>query len=103
MATGLLPTSASAPPGAGISGRVFESTTPPDGQRITGRAEVLEAWGQVMADATDVHFEVEEMIPSGDRVVVLWRYSWADGHIRGVDVMRVRNGQVAESFAYVKG
>jgi hypothetical protein len=25
---GLLPTSASAPPGAGISGRVFESTMP---------------------------------------------------------------------------
>ena len=27
-AIGLLPTSASAPPGAGISGRVFESTIP---------------------------------------------------------------------------
>lgn len=82
---------------------VFESTQPPDGQRIVGRAAVLEAWGQVMADATGVHFEVEEMITAGDRVVVPWRYSWADGHIRGVDVMRVRGGQVAESFAYVKG
>ena len=82
---------------------VFESTVPPDGQRVVGRAAVLEAWGQVMADAVDVRFDVEEMFTSGDRVVVLWRYSWSEAHVRGVDVMRVRNGQVAESFAYVKG
>jgi len=50
----------------------------------------------------EVHFDVEAMITSGDRVFVLWRYSWADGHVRGADVMRVRDGQVAESFAYVK-
>jgi ketosteroid isomerase-like protein len=82
---------------------VFESTLPPDGQRVVGREAVLEAWGQVMADAADVQFDVEEMITAGDRVVVLWRFSWADGHVRGVDVMRVRDGRVAESFAYVKG
>jgi ketosteroid isomerase-like protein len=67
---------------------VFEDTHPPDGRRIVGRAAVLEAWGQVMADATDVRFDVEEMIASGDRVFVLWRYNWAEGHVRGVDVMR---------------
>ena len=82
--------------------RDSENTHPPDGQRIVGLAAVLEAWGQVMADATDVHFDVEEMITSGDRVVVLWSYSWSDGHVRGVDIMRVRDGRVAESFAYVK-
>jgi hypothetical protein len=26
-----------------------------------------------------------------------------DGHVRGVDVIRVRDGQIAESLAYVKG
>jgi len=82
---------------------VFEDTHPPDGRRTVGRAAVLEAWRQVMAAATDVRFDVEEMITSGDRVFVLWRYSWAEGHVRGVDVMRVRDGRVAESFAYVKG
>ena len=50
----------------------------------------------------EVHFDVEAMITSGDQVFVLWLYSWADGHVRGADVMRVRDGQVAESFAYVK-
>ena len=46
-----------------------------------------------MADATDVHFEVEDTITAGDRVVGLWRYSWADGHVRGADVMRVRDSR----------
>jgi hypothetical protein len=35
--------------------------------------------------------------------VVRWRYDWADGHVRGVDIVRVRNGHLAESLAYVKG
>jgi hypothetical protein len=35
-------------------------------------------------------------------------YRWMDGdgksgHIRGVDVFRVRDGKVAEKFSYVKG
>jgi hypothetical protein len=30
-------------------------------------------------------------------------YAWADGHVRGVDVMRVQDGKVLETFAYVKG
>ena len=37
-----------------------------------------------------------------------WRYSWKDTDgttdmIRGVDVLRVRDGRVAEKLAYVKG
>jgi hypothetical protein len=39
---------------------------------------------------------------------VRWLYRWVDadgkdGHIRGVDVFRVRDGKVAEKLAYVKG
>jgi ketosteroid isomerase-like protein len=82
---------------------VFEDTTPPDGRRLTGRQAVLAAWGKVMAGASDVNFAIEEMITAGDRVFVLWRYGWGEGHVRGVDVMRVRGDRVAESFAYVKG
>jgi hypothetical protein len=48
------------------------------------------------------------MIIAGDRGVVCWRYTWqaADGKtdtIRGVDVLRVRDGRVVEKLAYVKG
>lgn len=45
----------------------------------------------------------EQQFVSDDRAVVLWRYSWGDGHVRGVDVFRVRDGLVAEKLSYVKG
>ncbi len=82
---------------------VFEDTTPPDGRRLVGRAAVLEAWEKVMTGASAVRFTVEEIVTVGDRGFVLWRYSWDGGHVRGVDVMRVRGNRVSESFAYVKG
>lgn len=36
-------------------------------------------------------------------MVQRWRYDWADGHIRGIDVLTVRDGTVTEKIAYVKG
>jgi hypothetical protein len=37
-----------------------------------------------------------------------WRHRWIDqagtrGHVRGVDLFRVRDGKVAEKLSYVKG
>ncbi len=46
---------------------------------------------------------MEELFTTDDRALVLWTYDWGDGHVRGADVMRVRDGRVAESLAYVKG
>jgi hypothetical protein len=43
------------------------------------------------------------MFVTGDRVLTRWRYDWGDGHVRGVDVIRVRDGKVAEKLSYVKG
>ncbi len=54
-------------------------------------------------------FETEEIFASGDRCVVRWLYRWAadeagkPGHVRGVDIFRVRDGKVAEKLSYVKG
>jgi ketosteroid isomerase-like protein len=82
---------------------VFDATGPaPDGARHVGRDEVRAAWKPIFDD-TDSHFEVEETIDGGDRVVQLWRYRWDGGHVRGVDVFKVRDGLVAEKLAYVKG
>lgn len=82
---------------------VFDATGPaPDGTRAEGREAIRAAWGPIFAD-TASRFDAEETFAAGDRVVQRWRYSWADGHIRGVDVMRVRDGRVAEKLSYVKG
>jgi uncharacterized protein (TIGR03086 family) len=82
---------------------VFESTAPPDGQHHVGPDAVRAAWDSFFAAAGDHRFTTEARFAAGDRVVVQWRYDWADGHVRGVDLIRVRGGLVAEKSAYVKG
>jgi ketosteroid isomerase-like protein len=82
---------------------VFDATGPaPDGARHVGRDAIRAAWGPIFADASST-FDPEDTFTAGDRVVQRWRYSWADGHVRGVDLFRVRDGLVAEKLSYVKG
>jgi len=82
---------------------VFESTNPaPDGRRVVGRAAVRAEWRAIF-DQPHGQFEGEEIFVTGDRVVQRWRYNWGSGHVRGVDVIAVRDGLIAEKLAYVKG
>jgi ketosteroid isomerase-like protein len=87
---------------------IFESTAPPDGRKFEGQAAVRAAWESFFRSSPDAAFETEEMFAAGDHCVVRWRYQWVDpqgqeGHIRGVDLFRVRDGKIAEKLAYVKG
>lgn len=88
---------------------IFENTWPsPDGTRYEGQAAVRTFWEEFLSASPQANFTTEEMIASGDRCTVTWVYRWggesADaGHVRGIDLFRVRNGKVAEKFAYVKG
>src|SRR5690348_2266890 len=81
---------------------VFESTSPPpDGKRYSGQDAVRGAWEDLFRASPDAVFEPEECFVAGDRCVVQWTYRYTGqsgeaGHIRGVDVMRVRDGKVAE-------
>jgi ketosteroid isomerase-like protein len=82
---------------------VFDATGPaPDGQTHRGRDAIRKAWQDIFDD-TSSSFEAEETFAAGDRVVQRWRYSWDGGHVRGVDVFKVRDGRVAEKLSYVKG
>ena len=82
---------------------VFDATGPaPDGSRHVGPDAIRAAW-QPIFDDTASRFEDEETFALGDRVIQRWRYSWEGGHIRGVDVFRIRDGKVAEKLSYVKG
>jgi ketosteroid isomerase-like protein len=87
---------------------VFENTRPaPDGERFEGQARVRQAWENLFTRSPSARFETEEMFAAGDRCVVRWIYHWdrqgTRGHVRGVDVFRVRDGKVAEKLSYVKG
>lgn len=86
---------------------VFEDTSPPHGARHEGAPAVRAAWEAFFAASPTAHFDAEDVIVAGDRCVVQWHYTWTDdqggGSVRGVDVLRVRDGRIAEKFAYVKG
>jgi ketosteroid isomerase-like protein len=85
---------------------IFESTSPPDGERHEGQKAVRAAWQAFFESSPDARFEADEIIAQGDRCIVRWVYHFggdSPGHIRGVDVIRVRDGKVAEKLAYVKG
>lgn len=87
---------------------VFEDTSPaPDGRRVEGKNAVAAFWREWFQGNPGAQFETEEIIVSGDRVVVLWIYrklrNGQPWHLRGVDVFTVRDGKVAAKLAYVKG
>ena len=82
---------------------VFESTEPPpDGRRYQGKAAVAAVIGPILTDP-DAHFEIEETIATGDRVIQLNTYRWASGHISGVDIFRIKGEQIVQIRSYVKG
>lgn len=82
---------------------VFDATGPaPDGVRSVGREAIGAAWAPIFEDSA-TEFTVEDTIDAGDRIVQLWTYRWQGGHVRGIDVFRVRDGKVAEKLSYVKG
>ena len=83
---------------------IFENTNPaPDGSRHVGQISVRAELGNFLSSSPLAHFEEEELIISGDRCIIRWVYTWGEGHVRGVDVMRVRDGKVSEKLSYVKG
>jgi predicted SnoaL-like aldol condensation-catalyzing enzyme len=88
---------------------VFENTNPaPDGVVYSGKEAVTQFWQDFFRASPQAHIKIEEAFGLGEHCVMRWRYSWVDeagdeGHVRGVDVFRVRNGMINEKFSYVKG
>jgi ketosteroid isomerase-like protein len=88
---------------------VFEATGPaPDGVRVIGSDAVRAVWVDLFGSTTDAAFTEEESFVAGDRAVLRWVFTWTDddgspGRVRGVDLLRLRDGKVAEKLSYVKG
>ena len=84
---------------------VRESVEPaPDGTRVVGRAANLEFWRN-LANNKDGAFSVEDVVVFGDRANVRWRYRFGPGlsqSVRGVTLMRLRDGLIVEALAYSK-
>lgn len=85
---------------------VVENTQPaPDGSRHEGKAACVQLWSGI-ATNREIWFEPEGIIARGDRGEIRWRLRWGSEHgssVRGVNLMRVRDGQIIEAAGYVKG
>jgi ketosteroid isomerase-like protein len=82
---------------------VMESMQPaPDGTRYEGYDVNLAFWQALAADRS-TRFENEEMTAIGDRAIIRWRIHFGDSQsMRGVTLLRVRDGRIAEALAYSK-
>ncbi len=84
---------------------VMEAIQPaPDGARTEGREACLTFW-KALAEDRSTQFETEDIAVSGDQATIRWRYRFGDGpadSVRGVNLMRIRNGQIVEALGYSK-
>jgi len=85
---------------------VIENTAPaPDGARYVGRDACVNLWTTI-ATTPGMRFELEDVVVAADRATIRWRLFWGDREedsVRGVNLMRVRGGQITEALGYVKG
>ena len=82
---------------------VMETIQPaPEGTRYEGYDVNVAFWQAMAADRVNL-FEVEDTAVMDDRATVRWRYRFgAAGSLRGVTLMRVRDGRIVEALAYAK-
>jgi hypothetical protein len=82
----------------------FENTIPaPDGEVFAGQAAVRAFWEAFFRQSPGARITVEERWRCDGAAVERWRYDWGSGHVRGVDLFRLRDGLIAEKLSYVKG
>src|SRR5688500_2501076 len=84
---------------------VIENTTPaPDGDRYVGRDACVRLWSSI-ATSPGTRFEIEDVVVAGERATIRWRLFWGErdeDSVRGVNLMRVQDGQITEARGYVK-
>ena len=85
---------------------VVENSNPaPSGSRHVGREACVALWRRIATNPGN-QFDVEEVMVTGERATIRWRLRWGEDEnssVRGVNLMRVRDGQIVEAFGYVKG
>ena len=74
----------------------------------SGKEALAQFWQDFFHESPQAHIEIKEIFGLGLRCVMRWRYEWTDavrekGHVRGVDIFKLKDGLICEQFSYVKG
>ncbi len=84
---------------------VIEDTSPaPDGMRREGGQACLTRWSELAADRA-LEFTPEAAEIAGDLAVQPWLLRWGNDEndrVRGVNLIRIRDGRIVEARGYVK-
>lgn len=84
---------------------VMEAIEPaPDGARYEGKAACVEFWLNLINDRT-IQFTAEQIEVGVDTATIRWRLRFGEGakdYVRGVNLMRVRDGRIVEALGYGK-
>lgn len=84
---------------------VIEDTGPaPDGLRREGGQACLARWSE-LAENQALEFTPEPAEVHGDLAVQPWVLQWGEGEqdrVRGLNLLRIRNGRIVEARGYVK-
>lgn len=84
---------------------VIEDTGPaPDGARREGGQVCLARWSELAGNRA-LRFTPEAAEIHGDLAVQPWVLQWGDGEqdrVRGVNLIRIREGKIVEARGYVK-
>ena len=83
---------------------LFENTSPaPDGTIYSGKEAITQFWRDFFRESSQAHIEIEEIFSLGPRCAMRWIYDWGAGHVRGVDVFKIKDNLICEKLSYVKG
>jgi ketosteroid isomerase-like protein len=88
---------------------VFESADPaPDGAAYDGKEPIAQYWRDFFRKVPQAQIKIEDAYGFGDQCVKRWRYQGGDAdaqteQMRGVDIVKVKDGLICELFSYVKG
>jgi hypothetical protein len=84
---------------------VIEDTGPaPDGARHEGGRACLARWSELAGNRA-LRFTPEKAEIHGDLAVQPWALRWGDGEqdrVRGVNLIRIRDGRIVEARGYMK-
>jgi predicted SnoaL-like aldol condensation-catalyzing enzyme len=85
-------------------GCIFENTAPaPDGTCYMGKKAVTQFRHYFFRESPRANIEIEDIFGFGNHCIMRWKYTWADGHVRGVDIFKIEEGLISEKLSYVKG
>ena len=88
---------------------VFDNSHPaPNGTLYSGKRAVSQFWQDFFRESPQAQIEIEEVFGLGNHCIMRWKYKWVDvagtqGHVRGVDIFKVKEGLITEKLSYVKG